>query len=192
MEKHEFEKIACWVIDYLKLNGKTSDSTLHWDACKNFLSRDQIISAGTALDNFSEGYDEVLINLEKELYLYSREGDYWIADKRENDLKNVVFAKNTKDKIKCFYIVEFKHGCKIGITTQFKTRVRDYLKPWCVPVKSIDILQNADPLEVEDHLKKSFKKDSVGGTEFVAISKNKIKREVEAKFQGSVFEKYYI
>lgn len=192
MKNIHHDQIAKWVIEYLKEKGKTSDTQLHWDACKQFLSRDIIMASGETLELFSEKYDDVLVNLERELYLYFRDGDYWVADKRDSDLARVIFSKVVKEKIKCFYIIEFDHGCKIGITTQMKNRVRSYISPWCMKIKSIEVLQNAEPLEVEDHIKKCFNNQSIRRTEFLTIGKDKIKKEVESAFAGAIFEKYYI
>lgn len=192
MREAKIRQIASWILDELAKENKQQDLDLHWKCCNTFLSRDEIMQNGRALEKLSNWFDDALMSLQKEHYVYFRDGEVWVASERDNNLERVVFGSARTSKIKCFYIIEFDNGCKVGIDTTFKQRLGSYRSPWCRPIKGIEILQNADPEEVEEHIKSCFKDTLVGrSTEFFGVSKAKIKKEVLAKFHGSVFDIYY-
>jgi hypothetical protein len=59
-----------------------------------------------------------------------------------------------------FYLIEYEHGCKIGVTTRFFNRMKDYQKPWCYPAKNIYYVKCSRPRQLENMCKRHF--NSVG------------------------------
>ena len=79
---------------------------------------------------------------------------------------------NTLNKRDCFYLIKFKNGIKIGISSYMSRRFREYNKPWCNEIKEIFLISGKnikDPLnELELKLKREHCGKHKGSHEFIS------------------------
>jgi len=187
------QNIADWILDQLLEIKQMSDDELHWKACNQFLTRDEIITNAPSLRKFSKEYEKAVAGLVNENYVFHNEEDSLIvyAEVEKKHIKPLKAQVKTENKISCLYIVEFENGCKVGMTKNMKARIAEYLKPWSRPVLSASIVECENPLEIEGHLKRVFRKKRLGrSTEFFSIEKEVIENEVMALAPFSVFHSY--
>lgn len=102
-------------------------------------------------------------------------------------------ANNVREEIRLsnseycgLYIVEFEYGIKIGITKDYRERLKIYGLPWCQPIKSCYFLRCFNPGQVESDSLKALSKyiSSRGSREYVSgVSIEHVKKVVtENKF----------
>jgi hypothetical protein len=187
------DSVADWIIQHLKVVGHEKDNNLHWLACNVFMTRDQILTGGRYLETFSEQFDDAILYLREEYYISFRDDEIWsTAERSKPDRIKVKFHKEqTGIKISCFYIIQFESGVKVGMTSNFKTRVRSYCSPWCQPIEAVYIVRSDEQGAVEDHVKRCFGKHKIGRSrEYLDISHLKIKKEIESSFPALEMEHY--
>ena len=123
--------------------------------------------------------------MREEYYISFRDGELWSTSERSKpDQIKVKFHKTISgDKISCFYIIQFDNGVKVGMSTNFKSRMRSYLSPWCREVEAVYIVRSDEMDKVEAHVKDCFSKFKIGRSkEYLDISHLKIKNEIEVAF----------
>ena len=186
------KNIAEWVLNYLAEHNYEQDSQLHWLACNHFLSRNEIIYSKSRLERFSDDFDDALRLLAREFFICYKGNEIW-SQYKERSKED--FEKTTKEEYKsrddrrCFYIIDFGCGVKIGISSNFNKRILDYRKPWCKPIKECYIINNPNNLAIEKHLKKCFKDHTVkGSTEYFNLPFSDIRKEIEAAYPMSLIE----
>lgn len=73
------------------------------------------------------------------------------------------------EKISCVYLLEYSDGIKIGMSSDFIARLKNYLKPWAKDVLSVHYVERPYPRYLEalmlDHFKDSIEYRS--STEYV-------------------------
>ncbi len=77
------------------------------------------------------------------------------------------------------YALDFGNGTKVGRTNNFKSRVRSYKKPWCLPILDYQIYVCDRPEIAEYKILAVYKKfiSNIGSDEFiVGIDYKKIKQ----------------
>lgn len=187
------QNIADWILDYLFESKSEQDDQLHWIACNSFMTRDEITGSPHTLKKFSTNYERAIDGLKDQGYIFHNEFDNLMVYS-EIDRKYIRPLKaqvKIVEKIKCFYIAEFPNGCKVGLTTNMRSRVRIYTKPWSRPVKQIKVLLCENPLEIENHIKKCFENYKQSrSAEFFNVSLERIEKEVLAFSPFSIFENY--
>ena len=184
------EYISDWILSHLEEKGIVSDELLHWNACNKFLGRNLIRENPRELEKFSNNFDFALNYLRKEFYISHKDGDFWINSQRKKrkNLKISTKKEYSNKAITCFYIIEFEHGCKVGISSKFKARLRAYKSPWCREILNTYILHHENPKEIESHVLSVFKKNRSKNSECIYLNFDEIKKEVEAYAPLSIFE----
>jgi hypothetical protein len=145
---------------------------------------------GSGLDDFSEKYDEAVNYLRSEYFITLDADDKWKThERKKKKSKKLTVIRRSKDKISCLYIIEFEEGCKIGISSNVKNRMRDYKKPWCKRIERSYIVHHESPLDVENHLKRCFKDVRHRG-EFYYCEPSVFFRELEAAYPMNPVENF--
>lgn len=186
------KNISEWVISYLEKHKFEQDNQLHWLACNHFLTRNEIMYSKSRLEKFSDDFDDALRFLAREFFICYKGNEIWSQYKeRTKDDFEEISKQEYKSRLsqKCFYIIDFRDGVKIGITSNFSNRVKDYKKPWCKPIRDSYIIANENNVAIENHLKKCFKEYILkGSTEYFNLSFRDVRKEIEAAFPMSVIE----